>query len=201
MKTSKSSVPLLVVTIWVFAFWGLHSYAQSTQPGITPAGTIPGLPSSYPEPGTADTPLAKAPSPTLPSVWATTEDRNGCQWAVPGGWYFVQHNVDSLRYGAGSGKASLQGVEFTGDWDKYKQQKKQQFHAAKILEDSADRLWLRYSKRDGGLHYFVAIVGTLFMCTAHIDVPNKTELKDLTPVANQMATSVRPSKCSLARWT
>jgi hypothetical protein len=43
------------------------------------------------------------------------------------------------------------------------------------------------------LHYFVAIVGTLFLCTAHVDVPNKVELKDLAPVANQMAASVRPS--------
>jgi hypothetical protein len=63
----------------------------------------------------------------------------------------------------------------------------------KIVEDSADRLWLQYSRPDGGLHYFVSTVGTLFMCTAYIDVPNKTELKDLAPVANQMATSIRPS--------
>jgi hypothetical protein len=122
-----------------------------------------------------------------------TEDGNGCQWAVPGGWYFVHNNLDSLREGGGSGKASLQGIGFTGDWDKYKKRKKQQLHATKILADSADRLWLQYSSRDGGLHYFVAIVGTLFLCTAHVDVPNKAELKDLAPVANQMAASVRPS--------
>jgi len=109
-----------------------------------------------------------------------TEDGKGCQWAVPGGWYFVQHNVDSLSYADGSGNASLQGVGFTGDWDKDKKQKKQQYPASKILADSADRLWLQYSKPDGGLHYFVSIVGTLFMCTAHIDVLHKADLKDLT---------------------
>jgi hypothetical protein len=82
---------------------------------------------------------------------------------------------------------------FTDDWDKYKKQKKQQFHATKMLADSADRLWLQYPGKDGGLHYFVAIVSTGLMCTAHIDLPLKASLKDLTPVADQLATSVRPS--------
>jgi hypothetical protein len=35
-------------------------------------------------------------------------------------------------------------------------------------------------------------VGILFMCTAHIGVLHKADLKDLTPVGNQMTTSVRP---------
>ena len=190
MKTSKSRLPLLVMTILVFLFCGPHSSAQGVQPGNP---TSPGLPPKYPAAGTVDTPLAKVPPLTLPSGWATQEDGNGCQWAIPGGWYFVQHNVDSLRYGGGSGKASLQGMGFTGDWEKYKQQKKQQLHATKILEDSPERLRMQYSKGDGGLHYFVATIGTLFMCTAHIDILNKAQLKDLTPVANQMAISVRPS--------
>jgi hypothetical protein len=186
MKTSKSSVPFLVMTIVVVAFCGLLSYAQAVQPG-NPTRT--GLPPK----DTIDTPLATMPSPALPSGWATTEDDNGCQWAVPGGWYFVHHNVDSLREGGGSGKASLLGMGFTDDWDKYKKQKKQQLHPTKILADSADRLWLQYPRQDGGLHYFVAIVGTGFMCTAHIDVPLKAGLQDLTPVADRLATSVRPS--------
>jgi hypothetical protein len=186
MKTSKSSARLLTILICVFASCGLPSFAQTVQPGNP---TSPGLPPNYP----IDTPQAKMPAPTVPSGWAVTEDGNGCQWAIPGGWYLVHHNVDTLREGGGSGKASLRGIGFTDDWDKYKKQKKQQLHATKILADSADRLWLQYSKQDGGLHYFVAIVGTDFMCTAHIDVPSKVELKDLTPVANQIATSVRPS--------
>jgi hypothetical protein len=190
MTISKSSLPLVVITIWVFAFWGLHSSAQSVQPG-NPTRT--GLPPQDTAAGTVDSPLATVHSPALPSGWGIREDGNGCQWAVPGGWYFVQHNVDALRYGGGSGKAFLQGIGFTGDWDQYKTQEKQQFHATKILEDSSDRLWLQYSKSDGGLHYFVATVGTGFMCTAHIDVSNKAELKNLTPVADHMATRVRPS--------
>ena len=186
MKRSKSSVPFLVMTIAVVALCGLHSYAQCVQPGNpTRTGLAPK--------DTIDTPLTTVPSPALPSGWAITQDDHGCQWAVPGGWYFVHHNVDLLRDGGGSGKASLQGIGFTDDWDKYKKQKKQQLHATKILADSPDRLWLQYSQHDGGLHYLVAIVGTGFMCTAHIDVPNKADLKDLTPVANQLATSVRPS--------
>ena len=186
MKTSKSSVPFLMMTIALAAFWGLCSYAQELQPGNpTRTGLAPK--------DTIDTPLATMPSPALPSGWATTEDGNGCQWAVPGGWYFVHHNVDSLREGGGSGKASLLGMGFTDNWDKYKKQKKQQLHATKILADSADRLWLQYPRQDGGLHYFVAIVGTSLMCTAHIDVPLKAGLKDLTPVADRLATSVRPS--------
>ncbi len=190
MKTKRGIKPLLVIMIWVFTLCGVRSSAQTVQPGNP---TSPSLPPKYPGDGTTDTKVAKVRPLTLPSGWAVAEDGNGCQWAVPGGWYFVQHNVDSLRAGGGSGKASLQGIGFTGDWDKYKKQKKQQFHATKILEDSPERLWLQYSKQDSGLHYFVAIVGTLFVCSAHIDVPNKAELKDLTPVADQMATSVRPS--------
>jgi hypothetical protein len=180
----------LVILIVGFGLCGMQSFAQTVQPGNP---TSPSLPPKYPGDGTTDTKVTKVPPLKLPSGWATTEDGNGCQWAVPGGWYFVQHNADSLRAGGGSGKASLQGVGFTGDWDKYKKQKKQQFHATKILEDSPERLWLQYSTPDGGLHYFVAIMGTLFICTAHIDVPNKAELKDLTPVADQIARSVRPS--------
>jgi hypothetical protein len=190
MKTSKSRLSLLAITIGVFAFCAAHSSAQGVQPGNP---TSPGLPPKYPAAGTVDTPLAKVPPLSLPSGWAIKEDGNGCQWADPGEWYFVQHNVDSLRYGGGSGKASLQGMGFTGDWDNYKKQKNQQFHATKILEDTPERLWLQFAMRDGGLHYFVATMGTLFMCTAHIDIPNNAELKDLTPVANQMAISVRPS--------
>jgi hypothetical protein len=190
MKSKKCIKLFLVITIWASTLCGIQSSAQTSQPGNP---TSPGLPPKYPAEGTVDTPLTKVPPLKLPSGWAIKEDGNGCQWAVPGGWYFVQHNVDSLRNGGGSGKASLHGNGFTGDWNKYKKQKKQEFHATKTLEDSPERLWLQYSKQDGGLHYFVAIVGTLFMCTAHIDVPNKVELKDLTPVANQMATSVRPS--------
>jgi hypothetical protein len=190
MKTRRGSKPLLVTVIWAFTLCGTQGFAQTVQPGNP---TSPSLPPKYPAEGTVDTPLAKVPPLKLPSGWAIREDGNGCQWAVPGGWYFVQHNVDSLRYGGGSGKATLRGMGFTGDWDKYKKQKKQQYHATKILEDSPERLWVQYSKQDGGLHYFVAIIGTLFVCSAHIDVPNKAELKDLTPVADQMATSVRPS--------
>ena len=187
MKTNKRGVPFLVMTIVVVAFCGLHSHAQTVQPGNpTRTGLAPK--------DTIDTPLATVPSPpTLPSGWAITEDDSGCQWAVPGGWYFVHHNVDSLRDGGGSGKASLLGIGFTDDWGKYKKQKKQQLHATKILADSADRLWLQYPRQDGGLHYFVAIVGTSLMCTAHIDVPLKAGLKDLIPVADRLATSVRPS--------
>jgi|SRR5208282_3453781 len=185
MKT-RTSVQFLAMTILVVAFCRLHSYAQGVQPGNpTRTGLAPK--------DTIDTPLATVPTPTLPSGWALTEDDNGCQWAVPGGWYFVHHNVDSLREGGGSGKASLQGIGFTGDWHKYKARKKQQLHPTNILADSADRLWLQYSQQDGGMHYFVATVGTGFMCTAHIDLPDKADLKDLTPVANRLATSVRPS--------
>ncbi len=191
MKAGRSSrlLLLLMIAIWIFSC-GPYAFAQTVQPG-NPTGE--GLPQKYPGDGTGDHPQVRVPSTRLPSGWAVTEDGNGCQWAVPGGWYFVQHNIDSLRNGEGSGKASLQGVGFTGDWDKYKKQKKQQLHATKILADSADRLWLQYSKPDGGLHYFVSMVGTLFICTAYIDVPHKADLKDLKPVADQMATSVRPS--------
>lgn len=190
MKTSKSGVAFLVIAIWVVGTCGLSTFAQTVQPGNP---TSPGLPPKYPADGTVDSPLATKASPTLPSGWALKQDDNGCQWAVPGGWYFVHHNVDSLREGGGSGKATLQGTGFTDDWAKYKKREKQQLHATKILADSADRLWVQYSSKDGGLHYFVAMVSTGFMCTAHIDVPDKGELKDLTPVANQMAGSVRPS--------
>lgn len=186
MKTSKRSIAFLVIATWIFASVGCQSFAQTVQPGNpTRTGVAPK--------DNIDTPLATMPAPTLPSGWAIQQDDIGCQWAVPGGWYFVHHNVDSLREGGGSGKATLRGAGFTDKWDNYKKQKKQQLHATKILADSAERLWVQYSRPDGGLHYFVAIVGTDFMCTAHIDVPNKTELKDLTPVADQMATSVRPS--------
>ncbi len=186
MKTSKSSIAFLVIATWIFVSVGFQSFGQTMQPGdptrtnVAPKDNV-------------DTPLATMPAPTLPSGWAIKQDDAGCQWAVPGGWYFVHHNVDSLKEGAGSGKATLRGAGFTANWDKYKKQKKQQLHATKILADSPERLWLQYSRPDGGLHYFVAIMGTDFMCTAHIDVGNKAELKDMTPVADQMAASVRPS--------
>jgi hypothetical protein len=85
-----------------------------------------------------------------------TEDGEGCQWAVPGGSYFVQHNVDSLSYADGSGNASLQGVGFTGDWDKCKKQKKQQYHATKILADSAESAMATVFGLDSGhpLHVY-----------------------------------------------
>jgi hypothetical protein len=186
MKTNKSRIAFLVIAAWIFASVGGQSFAQTVQPGnptrtgVTPKDNI-------------DTPLATMPAPPLPSGWAIQQDDIGCQWAVPGGWYFVHHNVDSLKEGGGSGKATLHGAGFMNIWDNYKKRKKQQPHATKILADSAERLWVQYSRPDGGLHYFVATMGTNFMCTAHIDVPNTAELKDLKSVADQIATSVRPS--------
>jgi hypothetical protein len=190
MKTRMSSKALLSMTVWLLAFCGMRGAGQTAQPGNPPTGH---LPSNHSAAGTVETPLATVPSPTLPSGWAVRQDDNGCQWAVPGGWYLVQHNVDALSYADGSGKALLHGAGFSGDWDKYKQRRKQQLHPTKILADSADRLWVQYSKGDGGLHYFVATVGTLFICSAHIDVQKQADLKDLMPVADQMAGSVRPS--------
>jgi len=187
MKTKSNSTTTLVLMVLVLGLFVPRSSSQTTQPGVPPTA------GNYPAEGTVDTPLNKVAPSASPSGWAIREDGHGCQWSIPGGWYFVDKNADSLRDGEGKGSASLQGARFAGDWNAYKKQQEQQFHATQVLADSTDRLWLAYSKPDGGLHYFVATRGTLFVCTAHIDVPNRAERENLTPVAKRMAMSIRPS--------
>lgn len=187
MKTKNDRTTTLVLMVLALGLFVPHSFSQTTQPGVPPTA------GNFPAEGTVDTPLNKVAPSTLPSGWATKEDGHGCQWAVPGGWYFVSKNADSLRDGGGKGHASLHGAGFTGDWNAYKKQQERQFHATQVVADSTDRLWLAYSQPDGGLHYFVATLGTLFVCTAHIDVPDRSERENLTPVAKRMAMSVRPT--------
>lgn len=185
---ARNQVAAIALTLVVMAGCFVpRASSQAVQPGVSPS------PGKYPAEGTVDTPPSTETPPSLPSGWATAEDGNGCQWAVPGGWYFVKNSRDTLRDGGSKAKASLQGEGFQGDWDAYKKLQKQRLHATQTLADSADRLWLAYSQPDGGLHYFVATLGTLFVCKAHIDVPEKGELKTLTPVAKRMAMSIRPS--------
>ena len=109
----------------------------------------------------------------VPAGWKVVKDTKGaCQLAVPPDWAVdgssaksPDGNTDAVPHGqrAGLGFSEATGIA------------KSVMKPAKILEDSANRLWYTFENTNGkpGTNYYVA-VATAPVCTAQVSFKNAT---------------------------